>query len=602
MCLRGGRESAELVLGGRWFHCTVDPLLGPDGKISGAVHVLREISAEVSRRSQVADGLERERQLLRTLIDLLPDFIFVKDTQSRFLVANKALARAYGRQPAELLSRTDADFLSPSIATHCLAAEQQVLAGQSVSAWEDTICFPDGWTRTVVTNMAAFRDAQGTVRGLVGIGRDLSRRKRMEVTLRDSEEKFHQLFATVPDAVFVFDAETRRFVEANDAALRMYGYSREELRSVTAMDLTAESEASDKTIRQVVAAESTQVPVRYHRKKDGTIFPVEISASAFLLRGRKLYCGIVRDVTNHRQAEAALRASESALRRANRTLQAIRDCHEAMLRAGTERELLDEICRIIVQSSGERMAWVGFAEANPRKTVRPVASAGVSSDHLRTVRVTWANVPRGRGPVGMAIRTGRACLCRDTQTDPNFAPWRGSARRHGYGSVLALPLLVDQRCFGALAIYAPEPDGFDADEQLMFNDLANDLAFGINTLRLRAEREQLENEILKSTEREQERIGRDLHDGLCQLLVGARFRSVYLQKISGDRTPVVKREAKALEVILNHAIEQTRNLARGLNPVHVTPAGLVAALQQLADDVESAHRVHCFARFPKPRG
>jgi len=134
----------------------------------------------------------------------------------------------------------------------------------------------------------------------------------------------------------------------------------------------------------------------------------------------------------------------------------------------------------------------------------------------------------------------------------------------------------------------------------MFTDLANDLAFGIHTLRLRAERAQLEDEILKSSEREQERIGRDLHDGLCQLLVGAKFRSVYLQKISGDRPRTVAREAKALETLLNHAIEQARNLARGLNPVHVTPAGLVAALQKLADDVESAQRVHCFARFPKP--
>jgi len=431
---------------------------------------VREIAAEAGRSPSATELLERGHQLLRTLIDLLPDFIFVKDTQCRFLVANRSLAKAYGRWPAELLFRTDADFMPPPIAAHCLAAEQQVLAGKSVSAWEDTVCFPDGRTRTVVTNMSAFRDAQGTVRGLVGIGRDITRRKQ----------------------------------------------------------------------------------------------------------------------------------AEQLLRHANRTLQAIRDCHEAMLRAGTERELLDEICRIIVQSGGERMVWVGFVEKNSRKNVRPVASAGVSSDHLRNARVTWANVPRGRGPVGTAIRTKRPSVCHNTQTDTNFAPWRASARRHGYGSVLALPLLADQCCFGALAIYAPEPDSFDAGEQLMFTDLANDLAFGIHTLRLRAERETLEAEILKSSEREQERIGRDLHDGLCQLLVGAKFHSVYLQKISRDQIPEVEREAKALETLLNQAIEQARNLARGLNPVHVTPAGLVAALQQLAADVESAHGVHCFAQFLKP--
>jgi signal transduction histidine kinase len=198
--------------------------------------------------------------------------------------------------------------------------------------------------------------------------------------------------------------------------------------------------------------------------------------------------------------------------------------------------------------------------------------------------------------VGTAIRTGKPSLCSNTLTDPNFAVWRESARKHGYGSVLALPLAADQRCFGALAIYAPKPDAFDAGEQQLLLDLANDLAFGISNLRLRAERERLEDEILRSIEREQERIGRDLHDGLCQLLVGAKFRSVYLQKISGS--PPAVQEARALEEMLNHAIEQTRNLARGLNPVKVTPAGLVAALQKLAADVESAHQVHCFCQLP----
>lgn len=718
MCQNGHRESTELRIGQRWFNCTVNPLFDRNGKISGAVHVLREISDDVNRRLEAAQSLERERQLLRTLIDLLPDFIFVKDANGRFLLANESLARAYGRSPSELLERTDADFLPQEIAARCRVSEQEVLAGKPVSAWEDTHCFPDGRTRTVVTNMAAFRDAHGAVGGLVGIGRDITNRKRMEETLRKSEEslrrfienapvamamfdremkylavsqrwlrdyglegrniagrshyeifpeipehwkvthqralagevlrraedrferadgsvhwlrwelqpwfngtgtiggiiifteditehrraeetvleneeKFRRLFATVSDAIFVFDAETRKFVEANDAALRLYGYTREELQQLTAMDLTAEPEASEESIGQTKAGLIKRIPLRYHKKKDGTVFPVEIYANTFVLRGKTLYCGVVRDITRRRQ-------TEQLLQKTNRTLSTIRSCHEAMLRAGSERELLESICRIIVEGGGERMAWVGFAEKDPRKTVRPVAMAGISTDHLKSARVTWANTPRGRGPVGTAIRTARLSLCRDTLKDPNFAPWRESARRHGFGSVIALPLMADKQCFGALAIYAPEPDTFDTGEQLMLTDLANDLAFGISTLRLRAERERLEVEILKSTEQEQERIGRDLHDGLCQLLVGAKFRSVYLQKISAAKTRAMLKEARALEEMLGHAIQQARDLARGLNPVKVTPAGLPEALQKLACDVESVHRVHCFCHFPKP--
>lgn len=292
--------------------------------------------------------------------------------------------------------------------------------------------------------------------------------------------------------------------------------------------------------------------------------------------------------------------SEHLLHRANQTLKAIRDCHEAMLRASTEAGLLEEICRIIVKIGGERMAWVGYAEKSPRKTVSLAAAAGFRKDYLAKARISWADTRRGHGPVGTAIRTGKVCICHNTLTDRAFAPWREVARQVGYGSVIALPLHLDGRCIGALAIYAPEPEAFDAAEQLLFADLANDLGFGLGALRLRAERDRLGNEILKSVEREQERIGRDLHDGLCQLLVGAKYHGVYVKKIASERFPALGREAEKLEAMLNQAIEQARDLARGLNPVPATPDGLSTALRKLAESVDGAKGPRCFCRIPGP--
>lgn len=284
-------------------------------------------------------------------------------------------------------------------------------------------------------------------------------------------------------------------------------------------------------------------------------------------------------------------------RRVNRTLQAIRNCHEAMLRAESEPWLLDETCRIIVETGGEQMAWVGYAENDAYKTVRPVAAAGFRKNYLTTSRISWADKPRGRGPTGTAIRTGKVSHCSNTLTDPSYAPWRANARRMGYCSTIALPLMVDERCIGALCIYASQPDAFDATGQLLLADLANDLGFGITSLRLRAERKRLEDEILKSIEREQARIGRDLHDGLCQVLTGAKFRCGFLEGISARQLPAAKREARRLETILNKAIEQARGLARGLNPVKVTAAGLAAALQKLADEVSNATGPRCVCKL-----
>ena len=329
--------------------------------------------------------------------------------------------------------------------------------------------------------------------------------------------------------------------------------------------------------------------------RDGTPFWVTTRAEAVRAAAGTIVGlrGTVQDITERKQAE-------QLLRRANRTLQIIRDCHEAMLRAGSERELLDAICRIIVQSGGERMAWVACAEKNARKTVQTAALAGVCKDYLTKAHIAWANAPRGRGPVGTAIRTGRVSLCHNTLTDPNFAPWRAGARRCGYGSVIALPLKVDGLCVGALCIYTAEASAFDATEQRLLTDLANDLAFGISLLRLRAERERLEAEVVKSVQLEQERIGRDLHDGLCQMLVGAKYRAGILQWISRSQFPEVKQQASALEEILNQTMVQARALSRSLNPARITSANLVPALHGLAGSVDGAHGTRCSCQFPKP--
>jgi len=595
MCQGRRRECTEMCVGSKCYQVTVDPLFDQSGKVSGAVHVMRDITADVARRTRLTEAMEQERQLLRTLIDLLPDFIFVKDAQGRFLIVNQSLARAYGRSVPELISRTDADFMPRKIAANCRAGELKVLAGNVVAALEDTLCFPDGQTRTVVTNMAAFRDVKGVVCGVVGIGRDVTRSKQAEEALRLSETKYARAFANNPAAIALTRLQDGRFLEVNDTWVALSGFSREAVigRSARSMGIWPDPGAAKRFVREVRKRGVVRGWEQEFRKKSGEVYVVELSAHLLNFGGVKAVLSTLVDITARKRAERMLQ-------QANRMLQAIRDCHEALLRADTEGKLLAAVCQIIVQIGGERMAWVGFAEHDARKTVRPVAVAGSLRDYLTNARITWAHTVRGRGPVGTAIRTGKVCICHNTLADRRFAPWREAARRQGYGSVIALPLIIEKKCLGALCLYAPEPGAFDVGEQMLLTDLANDLAFGISMLRLRAERRRLEDELLKSTEREQERIGRDIHDGLCQLLVGAKYRSVYLRRIAQGHFPAMEKEARSLEELLNDAIRQARDLARGLNPIKIAPDGLTAALQKLAADVDSAQPPRCFCHIPEP--
>ena len=156
------------------------------------------------------------------------------------------------------------------------------------------------------------------------------------------------------------------------------------------------------------------------------------------------------------------------------------------------------MCQIIVGTAGYRLAWVGLAERNDQKSVRAVAQAGFEDGYLQTVNPTWADVERGRGPTGTSIRTGSPCIIKDTHSAPNFAPWRDEAVRRGFGSVVGLPLIADETVFGAITIYAPEPDAFDADEVALLRELADNLAYGMMALRARSAQKQAEESLRES--------------------------------------------------------------------------------------------------------
>ncbi len=178
--------------------------------------------------------------------------------------------------------------------------------------------------------------------------------------------------------------------------------------------------------------------------------------------------------------------SETRLRRANRALRVLSECNQHLVQDTTEAALLEAVCRILVETGGYRMAWVGVAEPDEGKRVRPVAHRGDVEGYLEAVTISWADTDLGRGPTGTAIRTGAPSVAREILTDPRLTPWRAEATRRGYGSVIALPIGVEGARWGALTVYATEPDAFDAAEVQLLVELADDLAYGIQALRTKA--------------------------------------------------------------------------------------------------------------------
>ncbi|HEY3309633.1 MAG TPA: ATP-binding protein [Desulfuromonadaceae bacterium] len=192
-----------------------------------------------------------------------------------------------------------------------------------------------------------------------------------------------------------------------------------------------------------------------------------------------------------RKSESGIKQRKDALSRLNRTLKSYSDCHQALIRASDETQLMLDICRIIVEVGGYRVAWVGIAQNDEEKTILPVVEWGDTQGYLKNLNVSWSNTDRGRGPTGTAIKTGKPVVVQYIEYDPKWEMWRENALRHGFYSSISLPLISNGKPFAALVIFSGETRAFDGDEVKLLSELADDLSYGITTLRAAIERKKV---------------------------------------------------------------------------------------------------------------
>jgi PAS domain S-box-containing protein len=287
------------------------------------------------------------------------------------------------------------------------------------------------------------------------------------------------------------------WIYANRAAEEISGYTEEELCGMHFWDVVHPDYRDMVIERGHNRQQGKEIPSAYEFKiitKSGAEKWVSLTGNPIKYEDKPTALISVTDITERKKAD-------EELIRLNRSLRMLSDTNQALIRIADEMTLLNEVCRITVEIGGYRMAWIGLAQNDKAKTVRPVAHAGFESGYVESANLTWADNERGRGPGGMAIRTGQLCITRNIPLDPAFAPWREAAIRHGYKSNIALPLISEGHTLGVLEIYSVNTDAFDANEVEILKEMAGDLAFGINALRTRVRRNQTEVALSESEER-----------------------------------------------------------------------------------------------------
>ncbi len=322
-----------------------------------------------------------------------------------------------------------------------------------------------------------------------------------DAEVRTSEKKYRTLIHKIQAAVVVHGPDTR-IITCNPMAEELLGLTEDQLLGKTAIDPDWHFFRTDGSVmpsdeypvNQVIA---TGQPLRNfavkvhrpHKRAEQDVW-VLVSGDPVLDESGELNRVIVTfvDVTERMKVD-------EELFRLNRELRAISDCNQVLVRATDEQTLLKDICRIICDKAGYRLAWVGYAEHDDAKSLRPVAWAGFESGYIADAKLSWADdSERGRGPAGIVIRSGKSFCVQDFTTDELMAPWREAALQHGYRSGVALPLYDDNGAvFGVLMIYSSEPNAITTEEIRLLEELASDLALGITVLRTRIEHKQTES-------------------------------------------------------------------------------------------------------------
>lgn len=415
-------------------------------------------------------GMERE---WTAAFNAVLDPIFIHDSQFRIIRANQAYVERAGITRDAIIGRPYWEVFPRREGPLPGCTETTEISSDP----QPEFTLPDGTTYR--SRAFVVSDEAGDNRLSVHLLQDVTEARGIQQELVEQERMFRLIFDNSRDGIALADISSRRFLIANPAFCIMLGYRPAEIPELATGDIYPAASldyVQEQFSRQVSGERSLAIDVPMLRR-DGTLFPAEVSTTPVTLEGQQYLLGIFRDVSERK-------ATESTLARAHRALRTLSRSSEVLVNASDEQGLLTEVCRTAVEEGGYRLAWVGYADVGEGSPVRPVARAGHDAGYVDAVCASWSEKsPHGQGPAGRAIRDRQPVIIRDIIHDATFTPWREAALARGYGSLAVFPLRHEQTVLGVLCLYAIAPNAFDEAEIKLLTELAEDLAYGIRALR-----------------------------------------------------------------------------------------------------------------------
>ena len=407
-------------------------------------------------------------------------------------------------------------------------------------------------------------------------------------TLSEAEELHRLLFENVPHPRFVYDAITQRILAVNEAAVRSYGYSRSEFLRMKVTDLEPDGSAEFKEYCGKLSSARFHSNGKYervftHRCRSGRLMDIELDAAPIPLRGsmrgRRIFLLLAQDVTAKRRAEQRLRAQHATT------------C--ALAESSTMTEASSRIFQAICENLG--CDWGELWRVDPAARVLHCTQVWhPRNERIRNPKSTPQNTVFvcGGGIPGTVWARNKPVWIADVTRHPELQR-SASVDKYGLRAVFAFPIRLNREVLGVITIFSRRVLPPDKDLLHLLEDICSQIGQVMG--RRRAERQ-----LLESSEREQQRIGRDLHDGLCQQLAGLAYTASdlhsKLEKQNDPTAPIARRIAE----LSRATAVQARQIARGLNPVKLGTTGLMAALNELTSAIRAMFSISCRFEASRP--
>ena len=485
--------------GGSALWVFLDPMI-LTAFVSTALYVLivRPMRHRQVRLEKQPDVLRHAEQLT-ALIEAIPDPVFLKDGEGRWLVVNEPARQMFQLHDLSWQGKTEMELadLQPAYrAAHegCLASDERAWQAGQLLVGEETFVDAEGRDMVLETRKVPIFNDKGQRKGLMVIGRDITARKQTDDALKVSEMKLRTLYESTSDAIMLLN--DKRFLDCNKATLTLFGCtSKKEFCAKHPADLSPPVQPCDgdsrtlanQHIAHAIKNGSDHFVWMHKRVDTDQPFHADVLLNVMNLDGETVLQAVVRDITRHK-------ASEAHIEHLTKLYRARSEVNQAIVRMDDESSLFPLACRMAVDFGGLKLAWIGQVnEANG--LIEPVVSYGDSEYLNGLVISSREDVPEGRGKTSIAFRESRSVIDNHVQNDGIAVSWQERTLRYGFGSSGVFPILRDGKPFAVLSVYHVHPDAFDTEMVNLLDEMARDISFALDNFDRESERKRAEQKL-----------------------------------------------------------------------------------------------------------